>query len=286
MVLKNSAFVFAWVFSTALVFATADMDFSALSSANKNVPFWMDVRSSVDDDKQRFMAINDILDVAGRLLQASTTNNTIAATPEEVCESYNESNETAGLLTCICDRFLEKDTEVNCTFTEPQCFSDNTTCYTSTFSQILNPIGQSWCVTSCTTFLSGPILGETCVRIFPETNGTYAKLKTCSATYTPVDSMESVVCQSCDICGPDDGVPADQTAIALNCCNAQTDVVQQCRNVSAASGVAVPFYDVIPPEEAGNCVSSSPTLLLSLLVHGPMVLASALPVLTGFLIGF
>jgi hypothetical protein len=196
--------------------------------------------------------------------------------PEAICEMYN--NQTDRILTCTCSRFGAKDTQVDCTYIEPQCNIDNTTCYMGSISEILNVALQSRVVTTCTTYLTSfsstvPLNTELCIRVFPFDDGFYETLSSCSVSLQPEPGSEAKVCNSCTICDtPSTNVEQSSRTtsnnstgnsntttihpnIRFNCCNVVPDIQQSCAPVHAESGVAIPQYDTITPETQGTCTS-------------------------------
>jgi hypothetical protein len=192
-------------------------------------------------------------------------------TPQQVCDQYN--NKTVGTLNCTCSRFGTRDVQVDCNYVTPQCFTDNTTCYIGSISQIFNDQLQSRAITSCTTYTSSaiastPLNTEVCIRAFPIATGNYTSLASCSTSLRPLGSSdEPKVCNSCTLCTdtPTTSSSASSTSssgsgavnrkISFNCCNALADAKQTCGTVDAKTGVAIPQYDTIPPDQKGKCTS-------------------------------
>jgi hypothetical protein len=205
----------------------------------------------------RLAALNEALAWGGRTLQSLEVdpNNLNRTTPEEVCAGYNNLT----IYNCTCQG-MGREIEVNCTLVEPFCFTDNTTCYSLTTSQVLDEALKAYVITSCSTFTNGTAPGETCIRVFPVVNGTFDKLQSCSATYTPWFAENATlaatpkVCRKCQLCTPPNTTTA--AGVALDCCNVQVDVKQTCGRVDNVSGVSIPFFDAVTPEKAGKCSSA------------------------------
>lgn len=137
-------------------------------------------------------------------------------------------------------------------------------------------------MTACTTFIQSfsetvPLNSELCIRVIPFDDGNYETLSSCSASLQVAGSSEGKACSSCTICEAPDASANTNTSvnpnISFNCCNVMTDIQQTCAPVGAMSGVAIPQYDAITPENQGICTShadrtrktaigSSATLLL------------------------
>lgn len=209
-------------------------------------------------------ARHTILEKSRTLQDINVTEDPILQTPAEVCEAFN--NQTAGVLTCECSRFGTRETQVDCTYIVPQCSSDNSTCYAGTISQVINEDYKARVVTSCSTFTQSVAEtpdAETCIRVFPVTDGDFTTIKSCSATLQPTGASEPTVCSSCSICAADDNTSMSSRSnssttnpkVTVNCCNVQTDAIQTCGPVDSRSGVAVPLYDIILPENMGMCTS-------------------------------
>ena len=116
---------------------------------------------------------------------AGSENECVLQTPEAACALYK--NKTAGLLSCACSRFGTKDTQIDCTYNQPQCNSDKTMCYIGSISQILNVALKSRVITTCTTYLESfvttvPLNAELCIRVFPFQDGYYESLSSCVVT--------------------------------------------------------------------------------------------------------
>jgi hypothetical protein len=193
-----------------------------------------------------------------RLLQSEFVDaaNANRTTPEEICEGYNNQTE----ITCSCSRYGKVDTLVDCSYREPLCFTDNTTCFTPTFSQVLNANVESMVTTTCLNFTNGPAPGETCIRVFPMVNGTYNEIASCSAQFVPLvngtlaEATDDNACHSCTLCKlPNTTV----RGISLDCCNVQVDLKQTCGQVANESGASIPFFDTIPVDKQGQCKSGA-----------------------------
>jgi hypothetical protein len=207
--------------------------------------------------KIRLAALNEALAWGSRKLQSVDVdpNNLNVTTPEEVCAGYNNLT----IYNCSC-RGMGREIEVNCTLVEPFCFTDNTTCYSLTTSQVLDEALKAYVITSCSTFTNGTAPGETCIRIFPMVNGAFDKLANCSATYAPWFPENATfaapkVCRKCQLCNPPN--TTNMAGVALDCCNVQVDVKQTCGRVDNISGVSIPFYDAVAPGKAGKCSNAN-----------------------------
>jgi hypothetical protein len=197
-----------------------------------------------------------------RILQETNVTDPILQTPAEVCAMFN--NQTVGLLTCECSRFGTRETQVNCTYVVPLCSSDNSTCFTGSISQVINEDYKARVVTTCTNFTQSVAKtpdAETCIRVFPTTDGNFSTIQSCSATFQPTGASKPTVCSSCSVCAADDTSKSSRSnstanpRITVNCCNVQTDAIQTCGPVDVQSGSAVPLYDIILPENMGTCTS-------------------------------
>lgn len=257
---KNTPQVIMVRFMVALLtlaVGSASLSSFPFDSSTNTISVWN--QSRLNADLQKLHAIEDnALRLAGsRNLQAvncTTDPSKCTSSPEQICQSLN--NSTAGDSTCTCIRFGEKETQVDCSYNFPQCTSDNSTCYTATISQILNENNQVIVTTTCTTFTTPFNPAKTCIRVFPVVNGTFVNISSCSATYSANTGNMSTtpqVCNSCSVCGSSN--TANASTISINCCNAKTDLKQTCGPVSPESGAAIPYFDTIPPSQVGQCSS-------------------------------
>lgn len=190
-----------------------------------------------------------------RGLQERTLQNQL--TSEFVCDSLNNMTTTTNLQ-CVCSDF-GSDFQVDCTYVNPICDATNTTCYVGSIQQVLKEgiVGaplQARVITTCTIFTTDPNRGtETCIRVFPFTDGDFDMIASCSVMYTPTGS-DPRVCSSCTI-WEDDNSSSENPRVSFDCCNLQTDVKQTCGEV--ANGLAIPFFDIIPESEKGQCTSTA-----------------------------
>jgi hypothetical protein len=223
-------------------------------------PLWKQYQLSAEHRMQQAI-VNNAINFASETIRELQSE-----TPQEVCDNFN--NQTAGVLTCNCQRFGKDETQVDCTYDAPQCSTDNVTCYTGSISQVLTVDLQARVVTTCTTFTTSELPAETCIRIFPVSNGRFRQIGSCSVSYSPNGMDAPNFCGSCAQCASNNATNA--TEISINCCNLQTDLKQTCGPVSQDSGAAVPRWDEIPASQAGKCVSGvvastswSPALVLA-----------------------
>jgi hypothetical protein len=214
-----------------------------------------------------------------RILQQTTTCNATADPssedacvlegPQEVCVKYN--NQTNGFYNCTCERFGTRDTQINCTYTTPQCNTDNTSCYIGSINQIINVAYQARVVTTCTTFIKSfrdtvPLNQELCINIFPTEYGKFQSIDSCFVSLQPINTTDEMkICSSCKVCPTDsslinNGINTTNPNISFDCCNIITDIKQTCQPVSLLTGVAIPQYDDITKDNMGKCTSHGSTI--------------------------
>jgi len=166
-----------------------------------------------------------------------------ARDPVETCEQFNSQvNET---MNCVCKLFDKVNVNVNCTYKEPLCASDNSTgttastCVSGGMAINFNKDGDEYIVTTCSDMTTGFRTTSTCVDVYPKVVGNFSLgILNCTAR------LNNVTCNYCHLCN-------DKTA-TVDCCNVEEDVKQtKCANISSG-GAFIPIFDPTP-DPPGQC---------------------------------
>lgn len=213
----------------------------------------MDFDSKIQEHQRRNLYISqDILEIHNGVTRMLGTLN-----PDSVCEGYN--NATKGLLTCECQNYNgTKAVLINCTYDGDQCNEDQSFCYNGYITTIVEGrdpnITISNVTTSCTNVTTSPTPEFVCIRVFPNENGNYTTIDSCSAQYN------GVTCNSCGPCVPANitanGTSLNKTYITVNCCNVLQDKKQTCGSIST-NGATIQQFDYVRPGDEGQCKSNS-----------------------------
>ena len=175
--------------------------------------------------------------------------------PADQCEFFNAA--FAGARTCECARYDRRDTNVTCTYNEPQCTADMTSCYDGSIEMIQDLNGDSHRVTTCTNVTSTLLnrLQHTCVTVNAVKGTSMAKLESCTAT------LNGKACNYCHVCG-------DQN-VTIDCCNVMQDMRQE-ECMATQNGSFIPTFPNLAEDDAGQCkgsygYSSAPVVQLPLM---------------------
>ncbi|EEC49710.1 predicted protein [Phaeodactylum tricornutum CCAP 1055/1] len=211
------------------------------TASNMPVPSWVSSHSVPENYILQNAATQRALQVASDIQKRARE---LQQDPDRVCTDYEAASN--GRLSCSCQRYDRRDTEISCDFNEETCTADNSTCYKQSVLILVDRDALSYSTKSCTSFSTMEDPLDTCITVRTDTPGQYK-----NGTLTCDVTMNSEACSSCSPCEAGENI-----TISWECCNVKADMKQTCGWVGT-QGATVPQFDAVLPEEAGKCSSSN-----------------------------